>query len=143
MTTSPRSRAKGAGSWLRKLMQCPSVALIDAGRGMATIEVAGVSGKATQLEGGLCIGVVLDIADAPEADWLNEVTLSLAATPEARDDGLQCDAGVWLLWHRYPHNIETKPLEEGLSLQLGMARRLAESAATDAGGPGQVIGKLI
>lgn len=143
MTMPPRTRSRGPGSWLRKLLECPSVALIDAGRGVASIEVAGVRAKATQLEGGLCVGVVLDIAEAPEPDWLNEVTLSLAATPGARDDGLQCDAGGWLLWHRYAHGIDARTLEEGLILQLGMARRLAESAASDAGGPGQVIGKLI
>ncbi len=134
---------RGANTWLRKLMDCPCVAVIAANGPTAQIEVGGVPACAWCLEAGLCIGLRLEVGiEAPEG-WLDDATLSLAATPAATDDALAIDGEAWLLWHRYDHDIEARQLEERLALQLALARRLAQSAQSAATGPGSDIGKLI
>ncbi|MCD9119850.1 hypothetical protein [Cupriavidus sp. UGS-1] len=134
---------RGANAWLRKLMDCPSVAVIAANGPTAQIEVGGVSARAWWLEAGLCVGLRIELGSDPPEGWLDDATLSLAATPAATDDALAIDGEAWLLWHRYDHDIEASQLEERLALQLALARRLAESAQTAASGPGSDIGRLI
>lgn len=134
---------RGAGAWLRKLMDCPCVAVIAANGPTAQIEVGGVPACAWWLEAGLCIGLRLELVVEPPEGWLDDATLSLAATPAAADDALARDGEAWLLWHRYDHDIEVRQLEERLAVQLALVRRLAESAQSDATGPGSDIGRLI
>lgn len=134
---------RGANAWLRKLMDCPCVAVIAANGPTAQIEVGGVSARAWCLEAGLCIGLQLDPGVEPAEGWLDDATLSLAATPAAVDDALAIDGQTWVLWHRYDHDIEARQLEERLALQLALVRRLAESAQPAGTGPGSEIGRLI
>lgn len=134
---------RGAGAWLRKLMDCPCVAVIAANGPTAQLEVGGVPACAWCLEAGLCVGLRLELGAEPPEGWLDDATLSLAAMPAAADDALASDGEAWLLWHRYDHDIEARQLEERLALQLALARRLAESAQSAAAGPGSDIGRLI
>lgn len=143
MNRPPHSRQRGVNGWLRKLIECPSVAVIDADVVSARIEVAGMRGSACQLEAGLCIGLLLDVQTTPPDPWLQQTTLSLAASPFSCDDALAWDGSAWVLWHRYDTGIDACQLERLLAIQLSLARRITDSARPTEGGPGSDIGRLI
>lgn len=143
MNRPPLSRHRGGNAWLRKLIDCPSVAVIDADALSARIEVAGMRGTACQFEAGLCVGLLLDVEPSPQEPWLQDTTLSLAASPFSCDDALAWDGSSWVLWHRYDTGIEPRQLERLLAVQLGLARRITDSSRPTEGGPGSDIGRLI
>lgn len=142
MPGAPSWRTPGS-HWQRNLLDCASVVVLDADTLSARIEVAGVPATAYHFDTGLCVGLCLAVDPSPPLPWLHETTLSLAASPCSCDDALSWDGRRWRLWHRYEAAITAAELEQGLALQLALARRIAENAREPEGGPGSDIGRLI
>jgi hypothetical protein len=128
--------------WVRKLFDCPCVTVLDAAGPRVPVEVAGLDGWAWHLEGGLCFGLRIDIAQ-PSEQWVNETTLYIAASFAACDGALSQADGKWVLWHRYDHEVDAAQLHERLGAQVALVRRLAESAQPLGSTSGSEIGRFI
>ncbi|CAG9167585.1 hypothetical protein CURE108131_04565 [Cupriavidus respiraculi] len=128
--------------WVSKLLDCASVAVLEARAAEASIEVGDVRGRAWHGEGGLCIGLHLDLAEIDER-WLTETTLWLAAMPAACDDALSCVDGQWVLWRRYDHALPAAQLDERLGTQIALRAHLRDSAQPPGTTKGSDIGRLI
>lgn len=68
------------------------------------------------------IGIVLNVPNETGNDWLNQASLMLAASVEARDCGLQYRDNGWLLWCYFDENQDDESLSQSIVFQLAIAR---------------------
>lgn len=132
-------------TWLNRLIDLSMVVVVSASRNRAALEIAGVPAQAVMIEGSICIGLELDVAQAG-SEWLMQVSLSLAASPDALDDALQCEGGKWLFWRRYAEEqIEVRPaafkerLEGQLALSRGLVQGFSQRESAEVSGIGRLV----